>query len=141
MANPRTLNDGETSFGVFYPKDYVVAVFAAPSAAERAAAALEFAGFDPHDVLVVGSDEVLTWHGEFNADAGLVGRFKQFVSRHFGNEAGKLSDMVEHARLGHAFVLAYAPDDAQTKRAANTLRPAHPTILRKFNASTIADLT
>jgi hypothetical protein len=144
MANtkmPRALRGDDTSFGVFYPKNYVLAVFTDPAAADRAAAALEVAGFLDHDALVVGSDEVLGWHRTFHTDTGLVDRFKRFMAQHFGSTEAKLADVVDHAHAGHTFVLAYAPDAKTTERAANALRPAHPRLLRKFEAFTIADLT
>jgi hypothetical protein len=141
MARTTTLRGDESAFGVFYPKDYVLAVFADVRAAERAAAALEVAGFADGDVLLLGSDEVLGWHGRFTSDTGLVGRFKEFVARHFPGTTAKLDDVVDHARVGHAFLLAYAPDAARTERAASALRPVHPTLLRKYNAVSIADLT
>ena len=140
MVDPKALKGGETSFGVFYPKDYVLAVFADPAKGDRAAAALEVAGFDPSDVLVAGSDEVLARHRELTADLGLVGRLKQFVSRHFGDEAEMLGDVVAHARQGHAFVLAYAPDGDRAVRAAAAVRPLGPVILRKYGAFTLTDL-
>jgi hypothetical protein len=143
MANlrmPRLLRGDDTSFGVFYPKDYVLAVFNDPTAGERAAAALEVAGFLDHDALVIGSDEVLGWHGAFHADAGLVDRFRRFMATHFAGTSEKLADVVDHARVGHTFVLAYAPDDGATERAARALRPTHPRLLRKFNALTIDEL-
>jgi hypothetical protein len=140
MTRTNTLRGDDASFGVFYPKDYVLAVFTDPRAAERAAAALEVAGFLDDDVLVVGSDEVLGWHGRFTTDTGLVGRFKEFVARHFPGGAQKLDDVIDHARVGHAFVLAYAPDGARTTRAADAIRPAHPTLLQKYNAVSISDL-
>ena len=141
MARTNALRGDDTSFGVFFPKDYLLAVFADQRAADRAAAALEVAGFADSDVLVVGSDEVIGWHGRFTTDTGLVGRFKEFVARHFPGTSAKLDDVVDHARVGHTFLLAYAPDAAQTERAAAAIRPAHPTLLRKYNAVTITDLT
>ena len=141
MARTNTLRGDDTSFGVFFPKDYVLAVFADTGAAERAAAALEVAGFADGDVLVVGSDEVMGWHGRFTADTGLVGRFKEFVARHFPGTGRKLDDVIDHARVGHTFLLAYAPDAASTERATSAIRPAHPALLRKYNAVTISDLT
>ena len=140
MARTNTLRGDDASFGVFYPKDYVLAVFTDPRAAERAAAALEVAGFLDDDVLVVGSDEVLGWHGRFTTDNGLVGRFKEFVAKHFPGDSRKLDDVIDHARVGHTFVLAYAPDGARTARAADAIRPVHPTLLQKYNAVSISDL-
>ena len=140
MARTNTLRGDDTSFGVFFPKDYLLAVFADARAAERAAAALEVAGFADGDILVVGSDEVIGWHGRFTTDTGLVGRFKEFVARHFPGTGAKLDDVVDHARVGHTFLLAYAPDAARTERAATAIRPVHPTLLRKYNAVTITDL-
>jgi hypothetical protein len=140
MTRTTTLKGDETSFGVFFPKDYLLAVFTDPRAADRAAAALEVAGFADSDVLVVGSDEVMGWHGRFSTDTGLLGRFKEFVARHFPGTGAKLDDVVDHARVGHTFLLAYAPDGARTERAASAIRPAHPTLLRKYNAVSIADL-
>jgi len=143
MANirmPGALRGDESSFGVFYPKDYVLAVFNDSASGERAAAALEVAGFLDHDALVLGSDEVLGWHHAFHADTGLVDRFKRFMATHFGGRAETLADVVDHAHAGHTFVLAYAPDAKATERAATALRPTHPRLLRKFDAVSIADL-
>jgi len=142
MAALKTLKGDETStsYGVFFPTDYVLAVFADPNAADRAAAALEVAGFDPSDVLVTGSDDVLTQHRDLAADVGLFGRFRQFLGRHFGDQDAMMNDVVAHARQGHTFVLAYAPDGKQTDRAATALHHLHPAILRKYGGATIKDL-
>ena len=143
MANTNTtrrLQGDETAFGVFYPKDYVLAVFNDAAAGERAAAALEVAGFLDNDALLLGSDEVLGWHHAFHADAGLVDRFRRFVAEHFKGTPERVADVVNHARVGHTFVLAYAPDATRTERAASALRAAHPRLLRKFDAFTVADL-
>ena len=144
MANTpthRSLQGDDTAFGVFYPKDYVLAVFNDQPSAERAAAALEVAGFLDNDALLLGSDEVLGWHHTFHADEGLVDRFRRFLAERFGGTSDKLADVLNHARVGHAFVLAYAPDAPRTERAARALRAAHPRLLRKFEAFSITDLT
>jgi hypothetical protein len=140
MARTKTMRGDETSFGVFYPKDYLLAVFTDPRAADRAAAALEVAGFLDDDVLVLGSDEVLGWHGRFTTDTGLVGRFKEFAAKHFPGTGAKLDDVIDHARVGHTFLLVYAPEPSHIERAATAIRPAHPALLRKYGAVTITDL-
>ena len=143
MANTRThrsLQGDDTAFGVFYPKDYVLAVFNDQPSAERAAAALEVAGFLDNDALLLGSDEVLGWHHTFHADEGLVDRFRRFLAERFGGTSDKLAEVVNHARIGHTFVLAYAPDAQRTERAANALRAVHPRLLHKFDAHSITDL-
>lgn len=143
MVNPSSLSSfkgGETSFGIFYPKGYLLSVYADVTAAERAAADLRAAGFAADDVLVASGEEVLARHREFNADVGLVGHFKQFVSRHFGDEGGMLDALIALAERGHAFVLAYAPGEAATARAADAVRGLRPVLLRKYDAFTTADL-
>jgi hypothetical protein len=131
---------GDTEFGIFYPRDYVLSVFPAASDADRAVAALLAAGFAAPDLVVATGPEVLAYSREMRAHPGLLSRFERFIVEHYGDEAALADELVALAERGHAFVAAYAPDDAATARAAGAARPFAPVVLRKFNALTFTDL-
>ena len=139
-VDPKFFKEGETSFGIFYPEGYLLSAFPDAATAARAVDALRGAGVAPNDVSVASGAEVLERHEAFTADRGLVDRFRQFVSHLYGDEADMLDGLLGLARRGHTFVLAYAPHDADTTRAADAVRPLGPVVLRKYDALTVTDL-
>ena len=131
---------GDTSFGIFYPTDYVLSVFPDVAHADRAVAALLAAGFATDDLVVATGAEVLVYAGELRGDPGMFTRFERFVAGLMGEEAALADELVGLAERGHTFVAIHAPDDAATTRAAEAVHAFAPVVLRKFDSLTFTDL-
>lgn len=123
--------EGDHSFGMFYPRHYIVAGFANQRLAESAEIALRNAGF--------AADEVRSASGDFVAnqlesmdDASFLDKLKMQISKAVGTEAGYIDDDIELARQGGAFVFVYAPNDEDCRRAMEVLRPELPVFARRY---------
>lgn len=123
--------EGDHSFGMFYPRHYIVAGFASHAEALAAEAALREVGFS--------SDDVRSATGEFVAnelesmeDASFLDKLKMQISKAVGTEAGYIDDDIELARSGGAFVFVYAPADEDCRRAMSVLEPRQPVFARRY---------
>ena len=134
------LKDGEQSFGSFFPKNYVLAVFADAAAAEEAGAALATAGFSADEIIVAAGADVANHHADVQANQGLFAKLGEKWSRLYTDEAADADALMEIARNGATFVLAYAPDDAKTELATQAVRPFSPNIFRKYDSMKITEL-
>lgn len=134
------LKDGETSFGSFFPKNYVMAVFKTDAEAARAGEALSAAGFAADDVIVASGADVVEHDAAIRSEQGLLAKLGEKWSRLYTDEAADADALVKLAASGAAFVLAYAPDEAQTTRATEVLRPFNPPIFRKYDSMKVTEL-
>lgn len=134
------LKDGETSFGSFYPKNYVLAVFKTDAEAAKAGAALSAAGFAAEDVIVASGADVVEHDEAVRSQQGLLAKLGEKWSRFYTDEAANADALMELAAQGSAFVLAYAPDEATTERGTEVLRVFTPPIFRKYDALKITEL-
>lgn len=134
------LKDGEQSFGSFYPKNYVLAVFSNGAAATEAGDALARAGFAADDIIVADGHDVAEHDAQMQADKGLLAKLGEKWSRLYTDEAADADALMSFARNGAAFVLAYAPDDELTARATSAIQPFHPNVFRKYDSLKITEL-
>lgn len=134
------LKDGAQSFGNFYPKNYVLAVFEADSTAAQAGDALRAAGFAADDVIVTSGHDVVDFDRAAHSEQGLLAKLGEKWSKLYTDEAADAAALIDLARGGYAFVLAYAPEQEQTDRAASVLRGLLPTVLRKYDTLKITEL-
>lgn len=132
--------DGASSFGSFYPKHYVLAVFADDAAATRAADALRSAGFAADDVVQVPGAEFVEHARDARAGQGALTRLREKWSRLYTDDADASQRLVDLAGQGAAFVLAYAPDDAASTRAAAAVQGMQPAVLRYYGGLAVTDL-
>lgn len=128
--------DGDTSFGMFYPKHYTLAGFENQVSAERAADALRDAGFAAEDVRVVDG-RFLVDELESQTDAGWLERLKAAISEFIGTETYFIDQDIALARRGGAFVFAYTPDEETGHRADSVLRELDPVYARRYLAMAI----
>jgi hypothetical protein len=134
------LKDGSTSFGSFYPKNYVLSVFKTLNDATKAGDALRAGGFAEDHVIVASGEDIAAYEFAAKSQQGVFAKIGEKLSQLYTDEATDSKALVAFARDGAAFTLAYAPDDAITERAANILRPLHPPIMRKYDALKITEL-
>jgi hypothetical protein len=131
----------DTKFGIFYPTDYLVAIFPDKTAAERAEHALGFANFPEEDVIAVPGPEVLRFYDEHLKDTGLVQLLMQQLSRLFATEEVYLDHDVELARKGAAFLAVYTPTMERMRQAWAAIQPLHPITARRYALDGVDHLT
>ena len=131
----------DTKFGIFYPTDYLVAVFHDLAAAERAEHALGFANFSDSDVIAVPGPEVVRFYNEHLEDTGLLQLLMQQLSRFFATEEVYLDHDVEMARKGAAFLAVYTPTMETMRQAWAAIQPLHPVVARRYALDGVDHLT
>lgn len=134
------LKDGETSFGSFFPKNYVLAVFKTDAEAAKAGEALRAAGFSEEDVIVASGADVVEHDEAVRSQQGVMAKLGEKWSRLYTDEAADADALITMAGQGAAFVLTYAPEEEDTTRAAAVLRPLSPPIFRKYDLTRITEL-
>ena len=134
------LKDGEQSFGSFFPKNYVLAIYNDGAAAVRAGEALAAAGFLAEDIIVASGPDVAEHDAAVQSEKGVFAKLGEKWSRLYTDEAADADAMMEWARKGATFVLAYAPDDAKTELATAAIRPTHPDVFRKYDTLKVTEL-
>lgn len=139
--NEPALKDGSSSFGSFYPKNYVLAVFVEHGAAEQAASAAHAAGFAEDDVIVASGADVVAHARDAQAEQGILSKMGEMLSKLYTDESADSHTLVSLAGAGATFVLVYAPEDDDTAKAATTLRAFGPAIMRKYGTLAIAELS
>lgn len=128
--------ESDSSFGLFYPKNYIVAAFDTEPAADTCAEAMREAGFADDDVRTASGSYVVD-QLESEADAGWLDRVKAQIAKTVGTEAGYIDDDVKHARRGGAFLFVYVPEDALAERASEVLKRQHPVYARRYRSMAI----
>ena len=123
--------ESDHSFGLFYPRHYILAGFDCIERALDAERELLAQGF--------AEDEVRSATGSFvvdqlesTQDAGFLDRLKMQISRAVGTEAGYIDDDLKLARQGGAFLFVYAPTDQDCSRAMAALEPQRPVFARRY---------
>lgn len=123
--------EGDHSFGMFYPRHYILAGFDSIERALDAERELLTQGF--------AEDEVRSATGSFVVDqlesmedAGFLDRLKMQIARAVGTEAGYIDDDLKLARQGGAFLFVYAPTDQDCSRAMAALEPQRPVFARRY---------
>jgi len=130
----------DTSFGVFYPKKFLVALFPSFDSAKAAEAALRSAGFTPDEVFAAPGVEVLRFFEELRLLAGLWGELSDALSRVFGTEAAFVAKDAKRAREGAGFVAVYDPLEAESPRIRELVAPFGPISMRRYSAGGIETL-
>lgn len=131
--------DGDSSFGMFYPKHYTLAGFDGAAAAETAAQALRDAGFAAEDVRVVDG-RFLVEELESQSDADWLERLKASIAEFIGTETYFIDQDIALAQRGGAFVFVYTPDETTGHRAESVLRDHNPVYARRYLAMAIERL-
>ena len=125
--------ESDASWGMFYPKNYIIAGYGSRERAEEVRQDLLAAGF--------AADEVATASGAFvveqlehDPEPGFIDRVKQEIARAVGTEQGYIEDDLKHAREGGAFLFVYVPEDADVARARGVVDASGPVLARRYMA-------
>lgn len=122
----------DTKFGIFYPTDYLVAVFPDIAIARRAEHALGFGGFLDDDVITVPGEEVVHFAEEHLQNSSLWGMLMQQLSRIFATEEVYADHDLQLARGGAAFLAAYCPTGKRKDEAWEIIEPFGPMVARHY---------
>lgn len=138
MSNDRWdfFKDGDTSFGLFYPRHYTLAGYATRDEADRGAGAIRAAGFADEDVRVV-SGSFLTDRLASQDDAGMLDRIKASIAEFIGTETYFIDQDIALAKRGGAFVFAYTPEEEDGERIKPALAEPRPVHARRYLAMAI----
>jgi hypothetical protein len=122
---------GDTSFGTFYPKHYIVAGYACLEEAEAAEHAFIESGVDVDDVRAASGDFVIN-RLEAHHEANWLQRAQSHIAEFAGTEAGFLEDDAELARKGGAFLFLFAPHDHHVAHARIIFERHRPHYARRY---------
>jgi hypothetical protein len=132
--------DGDTEFGVFYPKHYLLAVFPNLAEADLAKEELNHAGRVDDDVISVSGEEVVHFAEDHMLKDGLAGVLMTKLSRMFGTEALYAEKDLAAAKKGAAFVAVHCPTEAVKIEAWKFLGPRRPLVARYYSFGGIEHL-
>ena len=123
--------EGDHSFGIFYPRHYIIAGYHTLADAEAAEAAFRKEGFSAEDVRAATGEFVI---GQLEARHGSswLERMEQRLVEFAGTETGYLREDADLARDGGAFLFVYAPDDARLNQARRVFAQHGPAYARRY---------
>ena len=130
----------DTSFGVFYPNRFIVALFPSFASAKAAEAALRSAGFTPDEVFAAPGVEVLQFFEELRLLGGVWGELGYALSRALGTEAAFVAKDAGRAREGAGLVAVYDPLEAESPRIRELVAPFGPISMRRYSPGGIETL-
>jgi hypothetical protein len=130
----------DTTFGIFYPAKFVVAVFWSLDSARHARQALRQIGFRDHDVIAVPGCELLRHLEELKKQSGIGGSLMKEFSRLIDTEASFVDRYHEWAKSGAAFLIVYSPEKDDANRAVEVLREFNPIAAHWYAASFVRTL-
>jgi hypothetical protein len=132
--------DADSEFGVFYPKNFLLAVFPHLPDADRAKEVLTHAGRLEEDVISVPGEEVVHFVEEHMLKDGLWGLLMTKLSRGIGTEASYADKDLAAAKNGAAFLAVHCPTEKLKIEAWKLLEPRRPLVARYYSFGGIEHL-
>lgn len=123
--------EGDTSFGIFYPKHYIVAGYRTLADAEAAEAAFRNADVAAEDVRAA-TGEFVVGQLESRHGASWLQRMEARLVEFASTEAGYIHEDADLARAGGAFLFVYAPDEARMALARRVFAQHGPVYARRY---------
>lgn len=121
-----------TEFGIFYPTGWMVLAFPDLEAAERVRRDLLTGGYDEEDCRLVEASRVVPAAAQQLEDAGFfaqLGKADEAVALHLAA-----------AKRGAAFLIVYAPSDAEAERVMNVARRVPFEFAHRYRRFAIQDM-
>lgn len=134
-------NNAEVSFGIFYPKKHVVAVFPSPAQAQRGLSYLRTAGLRVWEAIIVLGEEVLQFLEELQANKVLWSALTKELARLPGPRPSTVECYTRWAERGAGFLIAHSPTDADAEQIRELLGEAGPVAVHWFTSGFIRDMT
>jgi hypothetical protein len=131
----------ETSFGIFYPKKHVVAVFSSFDQAQAGYQVLSSAGFRIWEIIVVRGKEVELFLEEIRFHRALWDELVAEISRLLDTEINLVDHYAHWARHGYGFLVVRSPDTEAAERVSALLDPLNPIAMHWFMSGYIRHLT
>jgi hypothetical protein len=131
--HPNFFKESERSWGVFYPRNYIVAGYGSLERAEEVRHTLLGTGFAGDDVIALNGSFVVR-ELEQDREPGWLQRLQQEIASAIGTEMGYVEDDLRHARQGGAFLFVYVPHDADVQRARPVIDASGPVMARRYLA-------
>jgi hypothetical protein len=125
--------ESDRSWGVFYPRNYIVAGYGSLERADAVRAQLIERGFAADDV-AAASGEFVVRELETDRDPGWLDRLRQEIASAVGTELGYVEDDLRHARQGGAFLFVYVPRDEDVISARAVIDASQPVHARRYMA-------
>jgi len=119
--------------GVFYPTGYIFLMLPDAQTAEQAGQALEKAGFQSEEIMLLKPEEVLREIGKIDGDSAVM-------LPSVGTEGATVGKYVDFARQGHHALMFKASSDDDTERAMGAVRPLPFSYAQKYHMLAIEDL-
>lgn len=132
MSKRMSKDEVPRSAGVFKPVGHVVLVMQDMPAADRALAELQRAGFEPTDITVYTSAEMIAQCEEDQREASMLASL--------GSEINLSRKHMELARRGHGFIVVFAPDDDQIKQVADVAARTGALFAQRYGLLTVEEL-
>ena len=123
--------ESDLSFGVFYPKHFIIIGLDDEARAVEVAQILLAEGFKGEEI-AFASGSFVTDRLESVGYSTLLDRVKRTIAHIAGTEQGFIDDDLKLARRGGAFVFVYPSDDAGVDRASLLIRRIHPVYARRY---------
>lgn len=130
----------DTSWGIFYPTDYIVAIFDSVETAKRARGIMLSAGYSEDEADAVPSEYVMADIEEGTKNASLLTRVRQQISKALGAEAEYWEEDLRFAKQGAGFLAVRCRTEAEAKRVLRLLQPEHPRKMRRYGQAGIEEL-
>jgi hypothetical protein len=131
----------DVSFGIFYPKKHVVAVFSSFDLAQRGYQVLSDAGYRMWEIIAVSGEEVGRFLEEIRMNRTLWHELVKEVSVFLDTEANLVDRYAYWARHEYGFLVAHSDNSDAAERVAALLDPLNPVAMHWFMNSYIQHLT
>ena len=141
LLKSTTLFEGsETSFGVFYPKKYIIVTFPSLENALSAKSKLRTAGVRSGEVQAVSGEEMLAFFHDLHVRTGLLGDLMTEFSRLIGTEASFFDRDVWEARHGAGFLAVPCLSELEANRIRELLTPFDPSAMQWYRMGAVWSL-
>jgi hypothetical protein len=127
-------------FGIFYPKQHVVAVFTSFESAQAGYRALSAAGFQTWEIIAVPGEDVRSFLEELREHRTAWDYLVSEISRLLDTEVTLIDRYSHWARTGAGFLVAYSLTEEDAETISNLLKPFEPIAMHWFMAGYIRRL-
>lgn len=134
MSRLANFFDGtETKFGIFYPQNYLVAVYPDYPSTEAAEKKVRASGVPQEEVIAVPGQDVVDWTEEHLVKKGLWGLLMTQLSEMFATEETYNHADLEHAKQGAGFLAVHCPTAALKESVWKTIEFPRPLVARHYS--------
>jgi hypothetical protein len=130
----------DTSWGIFYPTDHIIAIFDSFDTAKRAKEIMRSAGYSEEEADAVPSDYVKADIEKGIKDTTLLTRVRQQISKAMGTEAEYWEEDLRFAKQGAGFLAVRCASGSEANRVLRLLQPENPKKMRRYGRSSIEEL-